>query len=143
MDTDATMAYTTRQQHAARWYEPQHTYGSTTQANTNAQRALHASGYNADAWQVRQIISWRQLTSGNANSLRAQKTRHAKGTLRTIQPEALPCRMAAQCHGAMGDTTVETAGVPGPGRDPAMLTVMTCLSCAMTDTAQRLTVECC
>jgi ribonuclease HI len=73
--------YTTRQQRAARWFQEHHTYGSPAQASTSAQQALRAAGYNDDAWQARQIISWRQLTTGNANSLQAQKKRHAKGTL--------------------------------------------------------------
>jgi hypothetical protein len=37
------------------------------------------------AWQTRQIIAWRQVTTGNTNSLRAQKTRHAKGSLRNLK----------------------------------------------------------
>jgi hypothetical protein len=33
---------------------------------------------NAHAWQTRQIIAWRQVTTGNTNSLRAQKTSKAR-----------------------------------------------------------------
>jgi hypothetical protein len=77
-----TAAYTTRQQRAARWQQADEDYGSPAQAISNAQRALQAAGYHTHAWQARQIIAWRQLTTGNTASLRAQKNRHAKGTLR-------------------------------------------------------------
>ncbi len=56
-------------------------YASHAQAVTNARRALAAAGYHAECLQARQIISWQQLTLGNATSLRAQKKRHARGTL--------------------------------------------------------------
>ena len=73
--------YTTRQQRAARWYSTQAEYSSYSQAVGNAMRAINAAGYNQDTKQARQIISWRQLTTGNAYSLRSQRLRHSKGTL--------------------------------------------------------------
>jgi hypothetical protein len=79
--SSAAGTYTTRQQRAARWYQAGIEYASTTQAERNARKALAVAGCNADTWQARQIISWRQLTTGNANGLQAQKRRHAKGTL--------------------------------------------------------------
>jgi hypothetical protein len=51
-------AYTTSMQRAARWHQEDDDYhASPAQAFTNAQRALKASGYNAHAWQTRQIIA--------------------------------------------------------------------------------------
>jgi ribonuclease HI len=79
--SSAAGTYTTRQQRAARWYQAGIEYASTTQAERNARKALAVAGCNADTWQARQIISWRQLTTGNATGLQAQKRRHAKGTL--------------------------------------------------------------
>jgi hypothetical protein len=61
-------AYTTRMQRAARWHQEDDDYASPAQAITNAQRALKAAGYNAHAWQTRQIIAWRQGTTGNTHS---------------------------------------------------------------------------
>ena len=78
----ASADYTTRQHRASRWYQAHTEYGSNTQAVKNAQQAIAAAGNNDEAWQARQILAWRQLTTGNATSLRAQQRRHAKGTLK-------------------------------------------------------------
>jgi hypothetical protein len=110
--------YTTRQQRAARWYQEETVYASPSLAISNAQRALQAAGHKAEAWQTRQVISWRQLTTGNANSLRSQRQQHAKGTLRKLTQKqylVAACRMphaAAQQALALLWLAVDACGRP-------------------------------